>query len=169
MVYFTESQKFRQPWLLVLMLVIMASVGYNLYTEVIPEQDTFFVLFSVLVPLLVFALLMYFRLDTSLSDTGIHYRMRPFTGEKIIRWEEIDAAWLRTYKPFQEYGGWGLRYSWKHGRAINVRGNKGLQLRLKTGKKLLIGTQKPEAMEAALDQLRMQGRAPQESQSRQPA
>jgi uncharacterized protein YlzI (FlbEa/FlbD family) len=51
-----------------------------------------------------------------------------------------------------EYGGWGLRYSFnkKRGNAINVSGDIGIQLTLTNGKKLLIGTQKKEAVNRVL-------------------
>lgn len=48
---------------------------------------------------------------------------------------------MRTYSPIKEYGGWGYRITLKNGKAFNVTGNKGIQLVLKSGKKLLIGTQ----------------------------
>jgi hypothetical protein len=39
------------------------------------------------------------------------------------------------------------------GKAFNVSGNKGLQLEFNDGRKLLIGTSKPEELEAFLLQL----------------
>ena len=54
-----------------------------------------------------------------------------------------------------EYGGWGLKGGllWKKskGIAINVSGNIGIQLELKNGKKLLIGTQKLQEAKQVLD------------------
>ena len=50
-------------------------------------------------------------------------------------------------------GGFGLRYSFKYGRAVNVAGNFGIQLELKTGKKLLIGTSRPEEVEKVLNNI----------------
>jgi hypothetical protein len=48
-----------------------------------------------------------------------------------------------------EYGGWGIRYSW-NGIAYNTKGNMGLQIVMNTGKRILIGTQKPEELAAYL-------------------
>lgn len=56
---------------------------------------------------------------------------------------------VREYKPILEYGGYGIRYSFS-GKAYNVRGKMGLQLKFKDGGKLLIGTQKMEEMEDIL-------------------
>jgi TATA-box binding protein (TBP) (component of TFIID and TFIIIB) len=46
-----------------------------------------------------------------------------------------------------------LRYSVNHGKAYNVSGNQGVQLFFTNGKKLLIGTQKPEEITAILKQI----------------
>ncbi|APG66435.1 hypothetical protein LPB136_06055 [Tenacibaculum todarodis] len=63
-----------------------------------------------------------------------------------IPWKEIEKAHVRTYDPITEYGGWGLKggafWNKKNGKAINISGDIGIQLELKNGKKLLIGTQK---------------------------
>lgn len=46
-------------------------------------------------------------------------------------------------------GGWGYRINFRQGRALNVKGNKGIKIELLSGKKLLLGTQNPiEAQEA---------------------
>ena len=49
-----------------------------------------------------------------------------------------------------DYGGWGIKEGPK-GKALIVKGNKGLQLFLKSGEKLLIGTQKHKAMQSYLE------------------
>jgi hypothetical protein len=53
----------------------------------------------------------------------------------------IEKYEVITYDPILDYGGWGIKYN-RHGKAYNVSGNKGLQLYLKNGKRILIGTQK---------------------------
>jgi hypothetical protein len=57
---------------------------------------------------------------------------------------------VRKYSPIKEYGGWGFRYGFKNGKAYNISGNMGLQLILKNGDRILIGTQKPEELETYL-------------------
>jgi hypothetical protein len=72
--------------------------------------------------------------------------------ERVYNWEEIKSANIRTYKPLMEYGGWGIR-GFGNNRALNISGNKGLQLEFKNGKKLLIGTEKSTEMESILEEL----------------
>jgi hypothetical protein len=59
---------------------------------------------------------------------------------------------VREYRPLAEYGGWGVRGFGKN-RALNVSGNFGLQLVMKDGAKMLIGTQKPQELEDFLKSL----------------
>lgn len=55
----------------------------------------------------------------------------------------MEKCYVRTYSPIREYGGWGFRQALgEKGKAYNVKGNKGIQIQLKTGKNILIGTQK---------------------------
>ena len=71
-----------------------------------------------------------------------------------MQWSEIDKAYVRQYDALGEYGGWGLKGGklWKKekGKAINVSGDIGIQLELKDGKKLLIGTQMKTEVESVL-------------------
>ncbi|MDZ4749548.1 MAG: hypothetical protein SH808_13755 [Saprospiraceae bacterium] len=93
---------------------------------------------------LTMALLGSLKLYTRIDSIGVHFRMKPFhLREQSIPWEEIDQIHVRTYSAILEYGGWGMRIGRK-GKAYNVRGNDGIQIVKKNGKKVLIGTQRPE-------------------------
>jgi hypothetical protein len=63
-----------------------------------------------------------------------------------ISWNDVLTIEVRKYKPIREYGGWGYRFSFKNGKAYNISGNMGLQIVLKNGDKILIGTQKPDEL-----------------------
>ncbi|MFN5224364.1 MAG: hypothetical protein ACK5DJ_09275 [Bacteroidota bacterium] len=97
------------------------------------------------------ALLLFSKLETTISHDEIQYRLFPFQWNmrKISR-EQIADVFVRKYSPLFEYGGWGLRWS-LNGKAVNVRGNMGIQLVLKNGSRILIGTSNPEAAKIALD------------------
>ncbi|RNC85154.1 MAG: hypothetical protein ED556_10190 [Winogradskyella sp.] len=74
---------------------------------------------------------------------------------KIIKWSEIDKAYIRKYDALSEYGGWGLKggalWNKAKGTAINISGDIGIQLELKNGKKLLIGTQQKDKSERTIE------------------
>jgi hypothetical protein len=106
--------------------------------------------------LLLSILIFSFKLKTRIDEKGIHYQFFPFHFSlKTITWSEINAAKIRTYYPISEYGGWGLRGGFflnkSKGNAINISGNIGIQLALKNGNKLLIGTQKKGEVKRVLE------------------
>ena len=137
---FIEIQKIRQIWVIILMLLVNALAIY------------YFAFESILIFVFVDLLLVFFQLKTKINEKGISYQLFPFhLKEKIFIWDERAEANIRKYSPILEYGGWGYRYSFKYGKAYNISGNMGLQLVLKNGKKILIGTNKPEELAAFLE------------------
>ncbi|MGB5272717.1 MAG: hypothetical protein WBN39_01570, partial [Flavobacteriaceae bacterium] len=65
---------------------------------------------------------------------------------KQFKWEDIDKAEIIKYR----FVGFGIRLSFKYGTVYNIKGNLGMALHLKDGKKYLIGTQKPEELQKAI-------------------
>jgi hypothetical protein len=57
-----------------------------------------------------------------------------------------------SYRPLADYGGWGVRVGRDGVRVLNARGNRGVRLDLADGTKLLIGSQRPEALAVAIEQ-----------------
>jgi len=89
-------------------------------------------------------LLWNMKMKTLVDDSGIYVKWWPF-GQMSIQWSELSSAEAREYNPISEYGGWGIRWG-KSGKAYNVKGNKGVQLVLKSGKRILIGSQRSEEL-----------------------
>ncbi|MBR5470034.1 MAG: hypothetical protein IKU78_06160 [Paludibacteraceae bacterium] len=138
---FLEKQRFTQWWLWLIMILVVASAFY--YEESTLEK---IVVLVILIPFFLFVL----NLETEISSEGISVRFFPFhLKKKFFAWDEIVKAEVREYSPLLEYGGWGIRRG-KSGVAYNVKGNMGLQLVLKSGKKILIGTQKTEELKQIL-------------------
>jgi hypothetical protein len=102
-------------------------------------------------------LMLKIKLILEIRESGLIYRYLPFIfREKKISRSEIERFEVRQYKAIQEYGGWGFRQRRRFqnkGLAYNVRGNIGLQLYLKNGKKILFGTQRKEAINAAMQKM----------------
>jgi hypothetical protein len=107
------------------------------------------------IPIAVTVLFFILKLETEVRSDGLYVRFYPFH----IRYrkftpQDLAGHYSRTYKPIREYGGWGIRCSFTgKGKAYNVMGNKGVQLVLTNGKKLLIGSQKPDDLAAAIDKM----------------
>ncbi|GAB4156972.1 MAG: hypothetical protein Tsb0033_08270 [Winogradskyella sp.] len=156
---FKEEQRFNQTWLIVLMVVgTFMPLAILLHTHINnPKSLSSIELFTaILIIILASTFIFFFKLSTRIDDKGIHYKFSPFHLKyRLLEWEEISEAYVRTYDPITEYGGWGLKGGalWKksNGTAINVSGDIGIQLVLKNGKKLLLGTQKQEDAKRILD------------------
>lgn len=140
-VVFAEEQQFDQIWLWAIMgiqlLVIMVPL-------VLTGQSWWSMVIVFLAMILSMAMLGSLKLNTWMDDEGVHYKMKLFHWRvRTIPWDEIDQIQVREYAPVQEYGGWGIKYG-KSGWAYNVRGKHGIQIHKKDGKRILLGTQKPE-------------------------
>lgn len=161
-IIFSEKQRFRQWWLWLIFLIINGLFLTGAFRQLIiikqfgdqPMSNTALVI-SVTVSLLITIFFFILCLETQISDKGIHVRFYPFhLSFRFYPWESINKAYVRKYSPIMEYGGWGIRYGLMgNGRALNVSGNKGLQLEFNNDQKLLIGTHKPEELRQVLNQI----------------
>jgi hypothetical protein len=141
---YVEYQKFRQPWVWALMLFCLFVVGYS-------GQ-----LGGVIVVLVVSVLFWVLTLQTIIDREGISFRWLPFQRRfRLVKWEEIDRIVVRRYAPITEFGGWGMKYSFK-ATAHTVSGHFGIQI-WKRGKtrSLLIGTQQPDETRKYLEEMSM--------------
>jgi hypothetical protein len=149
---FKEEQRFTQWWLIIILaictLIPIATIAQKYLKENVVASNKELIV-TIVVIMVSFSILFLFKLTTKIDDKGIHYQFFPFHfSMKLIPWNEISKAGIRTYFPITEFGGWGLKggffFNKGKGKAINVSGNIGIQLILKNGDKLLIGTQKKE-------------------------
>ncbi len=158
--YFNETQRFRQWWIYLIIVITIVSWGYAFISSLHAEgpdkaTDDYILILTSLVPVLLILLMLSLRLVTKIRNDGLYVQFKPLQfKEKHIKPDEINSFEVRKYKPLMEYGGWGIRAGGKkYGKAYNVSGNMGLQLYLKNGKKLLIGTHKPREVEKAMKEM----------------
>jgi hypothetical protein len=158
---FEETQKFRQPWLWVLLIVIgfmtVGIFGMGICVQVVrghtlgnhPMNNTGLIITFLLISAFMSAILLLFwfaKLTTVIDKRGIIYRFFPFhSKDHRIDWSMIEKFEVVKYDPIGDYGGWGIRYG-RTGKAYNVSGDKGLKLSLKRGNHILIGTQRPREL-----------------------
>jgi hypothetical protein len=104
--------------------------------------------------LLVQAMLIVGVLRMTTEVTATHVRVwfgwiptyrRVFAVAAVQRLEVV------SYRPIADYGGWGIRRGRDGERVLNARGNRGVRLDLSDGSRLLIGSQRPEALAVALE------------------
>lgn len=153
---FTETQKITQWWLWLLILGVALIPFYGLYQQLIigdpfgtnPMSDMGLAIFAILMVGFVYFFYMI-TLKTEINSDEIKIGFFPFL-RKTIRWDELESAEVMTY---DFVGGWGLRIATKYGTVYNIRGNSGLALVMKSGKKYLIGTQKTDELRSYLQSI----------------
>jgi len=164
---FKEEQEFGKRWLWLLMLLAVPAAAipffrgiYFLTAENPPgdnPMNTEGLVISgvtVLVMVLIFVLLFRTKLKTKITADKLSVCFPPL----IRKWKDIDPSQienyeLREYHPKREYGGRGIKRRLRKGSAWTVAGRIGLQLYMKNGKRFLIGTQKQQALEHAMQKL----------------
>jgi hypothetical protein len=141
---FEEDQRFRQWWL---WAVVGGSVLLTLWAGSRAHSQ---------IPLLVNLPMLWIfyamRLETRVDANAVRLRFFPLI-RRTIPLTEIQSCEARTYRPIREYGGWGIRWGFS-GMAFNVSGDRGVQLVLTGGKRLLIGSQRADELAAVINEAR---------------
>ena len=156
---FKEKQNMRQLlWVMIpLGVTIIIMLGFWVVDRDMMAEGGLLNSFLIIIGLEALLTLMFLSmaLKTTITEKGVTMQYQPLIRKTTFLWSNIKHAWVREYKPIREFGGWGFRGNLLgKGRAYNVWGNKGLQLELKNGRRVLIGTQKPEEMAAFLKLLK---------------
>jgi hypothetical protein len=143
---FREAQRVGLVVLVPLALAMLAGPGLVAYLagRALPPS----LLALLLLPPVLVLLIGLMRLVTEVRDDGLHIRVFPFFRRRIP-WDQIASASARTYRPLRDYGGWGLRWN-RQGVAYTARGDRGVQLVLGDGRRVLIGSQRPEELVKAV-------------------
>ncbi|MGB3774004.1 MAG: hypothetical protein WA951_01995 [Leeuwenhoekiella sp.] len=153
---FKETQRFDQWWLRILLLaalsVAISPLFFEYDTIIGSRSELTSVITSVVIIVALFLTFWFlFKLETRIDEQGISYRYLPFHRKSRSRtWDKIRSIHVRKYNPILEYGGWGYRIGLRKKRALNVKGNMGIQIIYKNGRQLLLGTQRPQDAEAII-------------------
>lgn len=162
---FEERQRFRQPWLWTILVAALLPAlipVYGAFQQIVlrqpfgsePVSNTHLVVLAICVIAfagLVLGLFGVARLDVTVDDSAVIVFFPPFHRRpRRFDLSDIAEAAARDYDPLTEYGGWGIRLGVK-GWAYNVSGSRGVQLVLTNGKRILIGSQRADELEAAIN------------------
>jgi hypothetical protein len=102
-----------------------------------------------------FLWLLYFRLVTVRLVTDVRpgelsVAMRGLWRERRIPLGEVKSARVVTYDPARDYGGYGIRTT-PRGKAYIACGHRGVRIELAKGGVILIGSERPEELVAAIN------------------
>lgn len=153
---FHEVQRFRM-WMFWLPIVIVTFVVWWQFTEQIirghpqgtqPVPDWAAWLLAIVFGLGFPAFALLVRLVTVVVPGELSVRLYPF---RPVRFPlvQIKSAEARDYSPLREFGGWGIRMG-PGGKAYNAYGERGVQLVLADGRRVLIGSQRADELAQVL-------------------
>ena len=148
---FKENQRFRQWWLIILLITIVIASALPLFSEISINKVRLESVIAPIISLQVFVLIFILKLETRINSKGITAGFEPLPFfRRNYNWDEIQECYVRTYAPVSEYGGWGIR-GFGRAKAYNVSGNKGIQIITKNNERFLIGTEKPDLARRAIN------------------
>jgi len=158
---YREVQHNRQvlPWLIIGFISLLMFLGFfwqvvlgnSLGTNQAPDavMIVFFVVFGIGLPVSFFIM----NLTIEVWRDGLYFRFFPFNREfQRISIEDLSSARVRIYRPLEEYGGWGIRFS-RNSMAYSISGNGGVELAPAGRRPLLLGSRNPEGLEQAIHRL----------------
>lgn len=150
---FTESQRPSGRMLAVALIpaFVLASVGIGFL--VFGRAAPAFLLPAVLTGgVLVGALVMGQGLITVVTSHELMIRYWPLRWKRIPLHEIVEAR-VDDYHPIREFGGWGIKWSLLDSTTgYTISGTRGVRIRTAGNRKLLIGSKRPEALLAAIEQ-----------------
>ena len=155
---FREVQRFGQAWIWVLVLLVTGVAWWGAVQQLIlkhpfgdkPAPDSLMwvllLVFGIGFPVFFYSL----RLVTEVRAEGLYYRFVPLHRRvHRIAFSEMESAAAVSYRPVRDFGGWGIRYG-PRGKAFNVKGDRGVEIDLKDGNRILIGSQRAEELAMAI-------------------
>ncbi len=158
-VTFREEQDFRRVWwIMLLVLGVAALMWWGFIEQIIlgkpwgdnPGPDWMmwisWLLFGVGLPVFFW----WLKLEVEVWTDHIQIRYRPFAN-RSISYSDVERIQSRTYSPIKEYAGWGVKGWSSKKMAYNVSGNQGVEIFLVDRKSVMIGSQKPQELAAAIE------------------
>jgi hypothetical protein len=163
---FEEKQRYTQWWLWLIIISTAAMVigmfVYAMYFQLVlgnpwgdnPMSNDALIANSLfIITAMVVMLLIFFNsvLEVVVDRTSVSYRYFPL----IRKWRRIERETIQGFEKKTYYlKGYGIKRDLRGNRAVNVKGNIGVEITMLDGKRLLIGTQKAEEFMDALNKMK---------------
>ena len=131
-------------WALIGLPIVIVAVA----VAATPGMTATAAVITLLVGILVTALFALARLETEVRTDGVVIRFHGLWPTRRIRLDEIVDVEARRYSMW-ESGGWGVHFTFA-GMTYNVSGNEGVAIRLRTGRRVLVGSQRAGELSSAI-------------------
>jgi hypothetical protein len=155
---YKEEQRFRQSWVWGIVLVVAALGWWSFIQQIVlgrpfgenPAPDWGVWLLWLFIGVGLPVLFVFIRLVLEVTVDAVIIRYRPLKKRRIPL-ADIDQAKVRTYNAIKEYGGWGIKGWSFRNVAYNVSGDRGVELTLRDGRRVMLGSQRPEELAQAIE------------------
>jgi hypothetical protein len=159
---FREEQKFGLRFAVTVILLMMLLAGISIKAIAVlnetPDNSIWIILLivvlaivGIVLPISVSVLLLLMTLETEVHSDGLYVRFFPIhINYKKFSPDDLERYHARQYKPLREYGGWGIRFGRKN-KVYSISGDKSVQILLKNGERVLLGSQKPYELVEAIN------------------
>jgi hypothetical protein len=142
---FHEEQRFRQRWI----WTLLAIAALPVLAVVAIRGPGSLPLIAPFLLLAVGVLVAFARLVVDVDREAITVAFRFLWPKRTIPISEVRNAEVITYRAFLDYGGYGVRLGLR-GWAWIVSGDQGVLVERKNGARLMIGSQRPKELVAAI-------------------
>jgi hypothetical protein len=151
---FLEDQRFSQWWIWVLLLVPVAisivTMTFFLARVSIWSRQLHALMAALALPLATPILFLAMRMNVVL--TGQRLTARFFPIRRRIELADITSFRVIAYT-LRDFGGWGIKWARDRSLVLSVSGNRAIRINRRSGKSLILGTQRPDEFAAVLQEL----------------
>jgi len=161
-VSYREVNRAKPMWIWPILIFVTGMIWYGFYQQIVAGQPfgdnpgpdwvvwVSWLLAGVGLPVFIFVA----RVIVTVGRDDVTVRWFPLKTRRVPL-ADIESCEVRKYRPILEYGGWGIRYGGPdRGWAYTLSGNRGVFVRNASGKHLLIGSESPQRLAAAIDAAR---------------
>ncbi len=150
-----EKQKFNNAMLFAILIAVEAIFVYAAMEQLLANKpwglklsnSWMTVILTLLIPTTVLIGFYLARFETIINEDGIFYRWAPFRkAYKMILWDAVKEISIIDLKS----AGFWWRFSSKYGEVQYLGGGFGIQIKMKSGRRRLIGTRKAEELNRTL-------------------
>jgi len=158
-ILFKETQKY----IVLMVAAVLSTVFFGVFCVVQicfgkpvgnhPAPDALLIVFFVVSVGTIF-LAWYQKLIVVITEDEIQISFGILTSNKVIKVSDVKNITTRKYNAMKEFWGWGVRFK-NNTTCFAVSGSDAIEIELKSGEKLLAGTQKMAEAEKAVLLLRI--------------
>lgn len=158
-VLFKETQKY----IVLMVAAILSTIFFGVFCVVQiglgkpignhPAPDALLIVFFAISIATIF-LAWYQKLVFIIVEDKIRISFGILTSSRVIKMSDVKSISTRKYNAMKEFWGWGVRFR-NNITCFTVSGSDAIEIELKSGEKLLVGTQKMAEAEVAVLKLQM--------------